>query len=291
MKALCFGSMNIDYVYSLDHIVTPGETIFSTGRQIFAGGKGLNQSVAMAKAGLPVWHAGISGTGGQLLLDTLRENGVDTSLIQEADAQPGHTIIQVDAHGQNSIILFGGTNRMVTPDYIDQALAPFGPGDMILLQNEVNLLDRIIDKAFEKGIQVVLNPSPFDGAVLECDLSKVSLFLVNEVEGAQISGIPAQDPEGILHWFEAHYPQAEVILTLGAEGAWYAGKGTRKFQSAMKVQAVDTTAAGDTFSGYFLEGWMTGRTMEESLYRAAKAASIAVCRKGAAPSIPWASEL
>lgn len=291
MKALCFGSMNIDYVYSLDHIVTPGETIFSTEREIFAGGKGLNQSVAMAKAGLPVWHAGISGTGSQILLDTLRENGVDTSLIQEADAQPGHTIIQVDAHGQNSIILFGGTNRMVTPAYIDQALAYFGPGDMILLQNEVNLLDRIIDKAFEKGIKVVLNPSPFDGAVLECDLSKVSLFLVNEVEGAQISGIPAQDPEAILTWFETHYPQAEVILTLGAEGAWYAGNGIRKFQIAMKVQAVDTTAAGDTFSGYFLEGWMTGRSMEESLYRAAKAASIAVCRKGAAPSIPWASEL
>lgn len=291
MKALCFGSMNIDYVYSLDHIVVPGETIFSSGREIFVGGKGLNQSIAMAKAGLPVWHAGISGEGGEILVDALRENGVNTSLIRKENAQPGHTIIQVDAKGQNCIILFGGTNRMVTQEYIDEALASFGPGDMILLQNEVNLLDQIIEKAFEKGIKVVLNPSPFDSAISECDLNKVSLFLVNEVEAAQISGVSAQDPEGILDWFAEHHPNAEVILTLGADGAWYSGNGIRKFQYAMKVKAVDTTAAGDTFSGYFLEGWMTGRTIEESLYRAAKAASIAVTRKGAAPSIPWAGEI
>ena len=283
--------MNIDYVYSLDHIVAPGETIFSSGREIFVGGKGLNQSVAMAKAGLPVWHAGISGVGGEILLDALTENGVDISLIRRENAQPGHTIIQVDANGQNCIILFGGTNRMVTPEYIDEALAPFGPEDMILLQNEVNLLDQIIDKASARGIKVVLNPSPFDDAIGGCDLNKVSLFLVNEVEAAQISGISAQEPEKILDWFAAHHPHAEVILTLGAEGAWYSGSGVRKFQPAMKVKAVDTTAAGDTFSGYFLEGWMTGRPVEESLYRAAKAASIAVSRKGAAPSIPLASEL
>ena len=291
MKALCFGSMNVDYVYSLDHIVTPGETIFSTGREIFAGGKGLNQSIAMARAGLPVWHAGICGTGGEILLEALESNGVDTSLIRRAEAQTGHTVIQVDARGQNSIILFGGTNRMVTEEYIDEALAPFGSGDMILLQNEVNLLDRIIDRAHEKGIRVVLNPSPFDGAISQCDLSKVRLFLVNEVEGEQISGISAKDPEGILDWFEIHHPHAEVILTLGADGAWYAGNGLRRFQSAVETCVVDTTAAGDTFCGYFLEGWMRGRSIEESLQRAARAASIAVSRKGAAPSIPLASEL
>lgn len=291
MKALCFGSMNLDYVYSLNHIVTPGETIFSSGRETFVGGKGLNQSVAMAKAGLPVWHAGISGVGGEILLNTLEENGVDVSLIRKENAEPGHTIIQVDSNGQNCIILFGGTNRMVTQEYIDEALAPFGPDDMILLQNEVNLLDQIIDKAFEKGIRVVLNPSPFDDAITKCDLNKVSLFLVNEVEGAQISGVPAEEPRRILDWFIANYPHAEVILTLGAEGAWYAGRGMRYFHESVPTVAVDTTAAGDTFSGYFLEGWMTGRSIEESMSRAARAASIAVSRKGAAPSIPWASEL
>ena len=291
MKALCFGSMNIDYVYSLDHIVTPGETIASSKREVFAGGKGLNQSVAMAKAGLPVWHAGVSGNGGRLLLDTLEENGVNTSLIREEDTMPGHTIIQVDAGGQNSIILFGGTNQRVTEEYIETVMQSFGPGDLVLLQNEVNLVDKIIDAAHAKGMRVVLNPSPFNEAIGKCDLNRISLFLVNEVEGAQISGIPSTQPEQILQWFAQHYPQAEVVLTLGAEGAWYAGRGERYFCPARKVKAVDTTAAGDTFTGFFLEGWMNGRPIEECMARATKAAAIAVSRKGAAPSIPLASEL
>lgn len=291
MKALCFGSMNIDYVYSLDHIVTPGETIASSKREVFAGGKGLNQSVAMAKAGLPVWHAGVSGNGGRLLLDTLEENGVNTSLIREEDTMPGHTIIQVDAGGQNSIILFGGTNQRVTEEYIETVMQSFGPGDLVLLQNEVNLVDKIIDAAHAKGMRVVLNPSPFNEAIGKCDLNRISLFLVNEVEGAQISGIPSTQPEQILQWFAQHHPQAEVVLTLGAEGAWYGGRGERHFCPARKVKAVDTTAAGDTFTGFFLEGWMNGRPIEECMARATKAAAIAVSRKGAAPSIPLASEL
>lgn len=291
MRVLCLGSMNLDYVYSVSHILAPGETISSTGRETFAGGKGLNQSVAAAKAGLPVFHAGLSGTGGELLLNTLRENSVDVSLIRPVDALPGHTVIQVDEKGQNCILLYGGTNRQLTLDYIEEVLSQFGPEDLLLLQNEVNRLDEIIDRAHERGIRIVLNPSPFDQAVGACDLSKVSLFLVNEIEGAQISGLPAREPEKILDWFGAHYPNAGVVLTLGADGAWYSGNGARCFQPAIPVKAVDTTAAGDTFTGYFLEGWSTGRSVEETLRRAARAASIAVSRKGAAPSIPLAKEL
>ena len=291
MRVLCLGSMNLDYVYSVSHILAPGETISSTGRETFAGGKGLNQSVAAAKAGLPVFHAGLSGTGGELLLDTLRENGVDISLIQQVDALPGHTVIQVDENGQNCILLYGGTNRQLTSEYISDVLSRFGPEDLLLLQNEVNRLDEIIDLACERGIRIVLNPSPFDGAVGNCDLDKVSLFLVNEIEGAQISGLTAREPEQILDWFGAYYPNAQVVLTLGADGAWFSGNGKRCFQPAVPVAAVDTTAAGDTFTGYFLEGWSTGRSVEETLLRAARAASIAVSRKGAAPSIPLAAEL
>ena len=245
----------------------------------------------MAKAGLPVWHAGICGTGGKLLIDTLRENGVDTSLIRREDSPPGHTVIQVDARGQNCIIVYGGTNRRVTPEYIAEALSGFGEGDMVLLQNEVNRLGEIIDAAHARGMRVVLNPSPFDPAVLECELGKVDLFLVNEVEGSQISGLPATEPEAILDWFASAHPKSAVILTLGADGAWYSDAAVRRYQSAVPTKAVDTTAAGDTFTGFFLEGWMTGRSIEESLLRAARASSIAVSRPGAAPSIPSAAEL
>ena len=204
MRVLCLGSMNLDYVYSVSHILAPGETISSTGRETFAGGKGLNQSVAAAKAGLPVFHAGLSGTGGELLLETLRENGVDVSFIRPVDALPGHTVIQVDEKGQNCILLYGGTNRQLTSDLIGDVLSQFGPEDFLLLQNEVNRLDEIIDRAHARGIRIVLNPSPFDQAVMACDLDKVSLFLVNEIEGAQISGCLAREPEKILDWFGAH---------------------------------------------------------------------------------------
>ena len=159
------------------------------------------------------------------------------------------------------------------------------------LSAEINGIVRKVIRLNKRGIRIVLNPSPFDQAVMACDLDKVSLFLVNEIEGAQISGCLAREPEKILDWFGAHYPNAEVVLTLGADGAWYSGNGVRHFQPAIPVTAVNTTAAGDTFTGYFLEGWSTGRGVEETLRRATRAASIAVSRKGAAPSIPLASEL
>ncbi len=291
MKVLGFGSMNIDYVYSVEHILTPGETISSSGREVFAGGKGLNQSIAVAKAGLEVWHAGILGAGGEMLLDTLKENGVNISLIRKSVEAPGHTVIQVDAKGQNCILLYGGTNRQITPEYIDEVMGHFDPGDLLLVQNEVNLLDEIIDKAYSKRLKVVINPSPFDKAVGECDLKKISLFLVNEIEAEQISGLSSKEPEKILDWFSETYPEAQVVLTMGVDGAWYNGNEGRFFQPVFPVKAVDTTAAGDTFTGYFLEGWSAGRGIAKSLERAAKASSIAVSRKGAAPSIPFASEL
>ncbi len=291
MKVLGFGSMNLDYVYSVEHIVTPGETISSGGREVFAGGKGLNQSIAVAKAGLEVWHAGILGAGGEMLLDTLKENGVNTSLIRRSEEAPGHTVIQVDAKGQNCILLYGGTNRQITSEYIDEVMGHFDVGDLMLVQNEVNLLDEIIDKAYAKGLKVVMNPSPFDKAVGECDLKKISLFLVNEIEAEQISGLSSKEPGKILDWFAETYPEAQVVLTMGVDGAWYNGSEGRFFQSAFLVKTVDTTAAGDTFTGYFLEGWSTGRGIAKSLERAAKASSIAVSRKGAAPSIPLVSEL
>lgn len=291
MKVLTFGSMNIDYVYSVPHIILPGETLSSTERNIFIGGKGLNQSVAMARAGLEVWHAGKIGTDGGVLLEALKADGVNVSLIKTEDALSGHTIIQVDEAGQNSIILFKGTNYMMTSDYIDDVLSFFSEGDTIVLQNEINLLDEVIDKAFEKRIRIVLNPSPFEKKLLDYNLEKVSMFIINEVEGEQISGVSAENPEGILTWFEKNYPSSEVILTLGPAGAWYSFEGERIFQEAEKVKAVDTTSAGDTFSGYYLAGRADGMSVKNALTLAARASAITVSRPGASPSIPRREEL
>lgn len=293
MSVICFGSLNIDYAYSVDHIVIPGETISSYDREVFAGGKGLNQSIALARAGAVVSHAGIIGEGGAFLKDMLVENGVDASLLKESSEMNGHTFIQVDKNGQNSIVLYGGTNQMISQDYIDTVLSYFGKGDVILLQNEVNMLKEIIEGAYERNVYIVLNPSPFDHKILECDLNKVDLFVLNEIEGSQISGADSNDPRGILDRLRESFPKTDVLLTLGKRGSYYmsAQTGERFFQDIVSCKEVDTTAAGDTYTGYFLNGLINGDDISVCMKKAATASSITVSRPGAAPSIPCFSEV
>lgn len=289
MKVLNFGSLNVDNVYSVEHIVQGGETISSTKLEVFSGGKGLNQSIALAKAGAPTYHAGLIGEEGDFLLDTCKENGVDTTYIRKLNAKGGHTVIQVDANGQNCIILFGGTNQMVTKEFVDEVLGNFEEGDYLVLQNEINQLDYIIDKAYERGMKIVLNPSPFDSKLDACDLTKIHLFMINEIEGEQITGFA--DKDEILAELAKKFPNAKFVLTLGSDGAVYYDGQEKVFQDIFKVKAVDTTAAGDTFSGFFLAKIIEGATVAEALRTAAKASSIAVSRPGAAPSIPTMAEV
>ncbi len=289
MRVLNIGSMNLDYVYSVDHIICPGETEATGSRNTFLGGKGMNQSCALAKAGVEVYHAGLIGKDGTAFLDACKEYGVHSDYIRVVDVPTGHTVIQIDKNAQNSILLFGGANQMLTEAYVDEVLSHFTSEDVLLLQNEVNLLPYIVDKAYEKGMQIALNPSPFNEKLLQVDLSKISIFLLNEVEGYQITG--EKEAGQILEALRSRFPDARIMLTLGMDGAIYADKDSRIHQPIFPVKAVDTTAAGDTFTGYFLAGISEGLSMEEILRRSAKASSIAVSRPGAVPSIPWREEV
>lgn len=289
MKVLNFGSLNLDYVYQVESILIPGETQASKDRQIFCGGKGLNQSIALAKAGIPVYHAGLIGEGGEALLEVCKENGVNTEFIRQIPGPCGHTVIQVDKNGQNCILLFGGSNRSMTREFVDEVLDCFEERDIILLQNEINELDYIIDQAYKKKMMIILNPSPYDNALDSCDLSKVSLFLMNEIEGFQITG--EKEPDRILKKVKELYPNARVVLTLGSDGSMYQDDTGIYKQEIFKVKAVDTTAAGDTFTGYFIASIIEGLSVQEGLELAAKASAIAVSRPGATASIPLRSEV
>lgn len=289
MKVLNFGSLNVDYVYKVDHILIPGETLTSKGREIFCGGKGLNQSIALSKAGIPVYHAGIVGSGGDILMKACEESGVNSKYIRRAEEPCGHTVIQVDKNGQNSILLFSGTNRMITKEFVEKVLEDFEKGDVLLIQNEINELDYIIDKAYEKGMTIILNPSPFDDELKKCDLRKISIFLLNEIEGFQITG--EKEAPDILEKIKQLYPNAKVILTLGSEGAVYQDDKKTYSQKAFKVRAVDTTAAGDTFTGYFISSIIEGLPVPKGLELASRAAAIAVSRPGATTSIPSRQEV
>ena len=275
MKVLSFGSLNIDYVYHVNHIVNKGETVSSTSLDTIPGGKGLNQSIALAKAGAEVYHAGRVGTEGEFLLTWCRENGVNTDYtLVDSKEKTGHAIIQVDENGQNSIVLFGGSNQRQTKEQIDDALKFFEKGDVLLLQNEINHLPYLIEEAYRKEMMIVLNPSPMNAKIFECDLSKVSLFLLNEVEGEQLTG--TSDEREMCHALKEKYLEARFVLTLGSKGAYYVDQEQQIFQEAFKVNAVDTTAAGDTFTGYFLANLLKGESVEMCLKMAAKASAIAV---------------
>ena len=289
MKVLNIGSMNLDHVYNVDHIVQPGETQATDGMNIFLGGKGMNQSIALAKAGADVYHGGMIGEDGQLFLDACKEYGVNSDYIRQIEGKTGHAIIQIDKSAQNCILLYGGTNECLTEEYVDEVLEGFEAGDMLLLQNEVNRLSYIVDKAYEKGMQIALNPSPFNDRLKDVDMSKIGLFLMNEVEGGQITGFT--EPKDIIAKVVELYPNAKIVLTLGKDGVIYAEGDLRIHQPIFKVEAVDTTAAGDTFTGYFMAGLIEGMEIADILKMSAKASSIAVTRKGAVPSIPYRNEV
>lgn len=284
MKILNFGSCNIDYVYSLEHIVTAGETETTSKLEIFPGGKGLNQSVAAAKAGVKVYHAGLIGCDGEMLSEVFDENGVDISCVKKTDGKNGHAIIQVDEHGENSIFIYPGANHAITKDYIDCVLDKFDNGDMILLQNEISNVDYIVKKAHQKNMCIIFNPSPFNSEIDKIDLNMISYLILNEVEAKAISGCPTCK-EG-LAYIKNKYKNLKIMLTLGAKGCIYADDTHEIYQPAFAVEAVDTTAAGDTFTGYFIAE-LSGGTDYGSILKIASAASaLAVSRKGATPSVP-----
>ena len=289
MKVLNIGSMNLDLVYSVDHIVQPGETEASFSLDTFLGGKGLNQSMALAKAGVEVYQGGMIGEDGQVFLDACTEYGVKADYIRTIPGKSGHAVIQRDRNAQNCILLYGGANQMLTESYVDEVLADFGTGDILLLQNEVNMMPYIVEKAYEKGMQIALNPSPFNEKLDAVDMEKISIFLMNEVEGNQITGLT--EPDEIIAEMLRRFPMAKIVLTLGKDGAVYADAEQKHFQPIFKVEAVDTTAAGDTFTGYFLAGLLEGMSVPEILKMSAKASSIAVTREGAVPSIPYRHEV
>ena len=293
MRILNFGSLNVDYVYSVEYFVRAGETLKANSREVLPGGKGLNQSVALARAGADVCHAGCIGADGAFLRDLLNENGVDTAYLRTIDGMQGHTIIQVDRKGENCILLYGGSNRRISKAQIDETLAHFGPGDWLVLQNEVNNLPLIVDLASARGMRIVLNPSPYDDGLKAVDFGKLSWLLVNEIEACQCSG--SDEPERAWDVLHARYPGLSVLITLGSAGSiaysvTAEGLDTVR-QQAFQADAVDTTAAGDTFTGFFLAGISSGMPIPDALRRAAFASSIAVSRKGAADSIPTAEEV
>jgi len=284
-KILNYGSLNIDHVYRVPHFVQPGETLSTLSLEYFAGGKGANQSVALARGGAQVFHAGKLGTDGAWLKEKLEQNGVNTQFILEGTLPSGHAIIQVDAQGENAIFLYAGANHEIEQEEIVSTLSRFEKGDYLLLQNEINLVPEIIREGVQKELYICFNPAPMTSPVLDYPLELCNLLIVNETEGGFLT--QSASNEKILKKLTSRFPQTAVLLTVGAEGAYYVSKGKTFFQEAENVKTVDTTAAGDTFTGYFLAAQLKKASIEDALQRASHAAALCVSQKGAMDSIPY----
>lgn len=292
MKVLNFGSLNIDYVYKVSHVVERGETISSRALHTYPGGKGLNQSIALGKAGAEVYHAGSIGQEGRFLEEFLKEAGVNTDYVRIlSEVKSGHAIIQNDDNGDNCILLYGGANQEITREQADETLSSFEEGDYLILQNEINELPYIVEKAHEKGMKIVLNPSPTDEKIQSLALDKIDYFILNEIEAGQILRTECDGGQGLADALAEKFPKAKIILTLGGEGSVYFDGTKRYVQKIYEVETVDTTAAGDTFTGYFIAGIIQELPVEEAMDMAAKAAAITVSRAGAGVAIPTMEEV
>ena len=300
MAVLNFGSLNIDHVYHVEHVARPGETLAGRSYRVFAGGKGANQSAALALAGAPVAHAGRVGRDGRWLVDGLSALGVDVAhVVVDEDEPTGHAVIQIEEEGgENAIVLFPGCNQRITRDQIRTCLDSFAPGDILLLQNEINDVEEILVEANSRGLRSCLNPAPYAPEVASFPLDLVDLLILNRTEAAGLAGVGTGGEkeaaaDQLLAGLRARVPdRTEILLTLGADGAVLDGPAGRLSCPALSAgAAIDTTGAGDTFIGYFLAARLAGGGDETCLRRAAAAAALCVTRPGARDAIPPRDEV
>ena len=289
MSIINIGSINVDHAYRLEHFVRPGETLACESYLRGLGGKGMNQSIALQRAGAQVVHLGAVGRNDAWVRSAVQEAGVSMADVFESDADTGHAIIQIDARGENCILLYKGANHALRPTHVDAVLQRYPQHRWVLTQNETNVVEHTIAKAVASGRLVAFNPAPCEPALASLPLEQLALLLVNEVEVCQLSS------EGDLNQAYAalrrRCPDTLLVLTLGAQGLW-AAQGEQEWKvAACPTQVIDTTGAGDTITGYLLAGLDEGMEVEAALHLAAKAAAITVSRLGAASSIPMRNEL
>ena len=277
---LNFGSCNVDHVYTVEAFVRPGETLSSRTYQTFPGGKGFNQSVAIAQAGGACSHVGRIGRDGEWLKGMLRSLGIKTDFLTVSTEPTGHAIIQINQAGENAIITHGGANHTMTQSEIDFALEGTKETDFVLIQNEIKNVSYIIERAKKKGLQVALNAAPINKGVEDYPLGALDLLFLNEIEAQQLSGTTGTAE--MICILSKRLPETKLVITLGRAGSIYHFKEKTLQQAAIEVaRIIDTTGAGDAFVGTFLAYFLQSERPQEALMEAAKASAKCISRKGA----------
>ena len=279
------GSINADNFYQLPHLPTPGETLAATRYHQGLGGKGANMSVAAARAGARVMHIGAVGPDGGWALERLLEYGVDTPHVTVVETATGHANISVDESGENAIVLFGGANQVIKDQMIGAALTEASPGDTLVMQNETSGQIYAAETAKTLGLRVVYAAAPFDVIAVSALMDHIDVLVLNAVEADQLRAATHDDLRDL--------PIGEIVVTLGGDGCkWVSNtKQSETKYSAYPVTPVDTTGAGDTFTGYLVAALDRGMGMPEAIDLASKAGALMVTRHGTADMIPDLKEV
>ncbi|WP_121060915.1 ribokinase [Chachezhania antarctica] len=274
------GSINADMIYTVPRLPAGGETLAATALRQFLGGKGANMSVAAARAGGHAAHIGAVGADGAWAKRRMTEYGVDTRHIAELGGATGHAIIAVEPSGENQILIWPGTNRTIPEDLIGTALTEAASGDILLIQNETNAQDIAARIGRDMGLKVAYAAAPFEAAAVQAVLPFLDILVLNAVEAEQLADATGTMPGDL--------PVAHVVITLGADGARHIDtvRGEDTSYPAVPVEAVDTTGAGDTFTGYLMAGLDRGMPMAQAIGLAMQAAALMVTREGTADVIP-----
>jgi ribokinase len=279
-----FGSINVDHVYRVAEMPSPGETLRAGSYQKLLGGKGINQSIAIARAGQAPVHIGAVGSDDSWTMEQVKNFGIDTALIAQSAHPTGHAVIYVDDAGENQIVIFGGANQDLKPAQIEEAFKTCAGGNhWVLVQNETNLLADIVDEAKSAGFKVAYSAAPFVADTVAELIDKIDLLAVNEIEAeatARLLGVTVS---------EIAVP--EILVTKGSKGVEFHSHGDVYHQPAFQVDVADTTGAGDTFLGSFLAHHCHGVGIEQSLRYASAASALQVTRPGAATAIPAREEV
>lgn len=295
-KILVIGSINMDMVARIEHIPLPGETVLGQGYSFAPGGKGANAAVAAARLGAQVAFAGCVGDDsyGATLRKTLTDEGVDDRLLRTAEEAPtGYAPILVQAGGQNSIIVFPGANRSIRPEDVPAMFAE--PVDAVMMQLEIpeEIVLLAAQEAEARGIPVILDAGPACNFPLE-KMKGLAIVSPNETETTALTGLPVENEE------EAHDAAvvlrershgADVVLKMGARGAYLLTKDFAGMVPAFPVTAVDTTAAGDTFTAAMTVAYLRGEPLPEAVRYGCAAGALATTRLGAQPSLPMEEEV
>lgn len=285
MKVLNFGSMHLDHVYRISKLLKSGDSAFTKSLETLPGGKGVNQSIAIKRAGVDVIHAGNIGNDGELIYYTLLKEGINVDYVKRSNEVCGHAIIHRSDEKEHTIVVHSGASKMITMDYIDEVFRDFEKEDILLVQGELNHTDYIIKSAVEKGMKCFFYPAPFLEEFKAYDLSEIETLIIHENDICTLTGIEEEE-KAVAYYLKKNNSNL-LVISMNKGLLYYDKKRKETKHTNITMDSHCRTYASDVLIGYFIAGIVQNLPIKEILEKAASAKKIAMKDKNILFTIPY----